>query len=174
MKIDGRTLDHATLEQIRLMAIRRVREGRSAGAAGGHSSHLHAGGRGQVPRDTTHARRAEGLRVSDSGGGPKPQSAGIPAGGERPQARPAGAERGVVQDRGWPNGRGSTGGQGADADVVARRRSALPALGGALRRQTVFDRALPRLRDDTGQQHAAQGSSGYGVEGGGVWGDESL
>ncbi len=27
MKIDGRTLDHATLEQIRLMAIRRVREG---------------------------------------------------------------------------------------------------------------------------------------------------
>jgi transposase len=27
MKVDGRTLDHATLEQIRLMAIRRVREG---------------------------------------------------------------------------------------------------------------------------------------------------
>ena len=28
MKINGRTLNHATLEQIRLMAIRRVREGR--------------------------------------------------------------------------------------------------------------------------------------------------
>ena len=27
MKIDGRTLDHKTLEQIRRMAIRRVREG---------------------------------------------------------------------------------------------------------------------------------------------------
>ena len=27
MKIDGRTLDHATLEQVRLMAIKRVREG---------------------------------------------------------------------------------------------------------------------------------------------------
>lgn len=27
MRIDDRTLDHATLEQIRLMAIRRVREG---------------------------------------------------------------------------------------------------------------------------------------------------
>jgi len=32
MKIDGRTLDHATLEQIRLMAIRRVREGEDPGA----------------------------------------------------------------------------------------------------------------------------------------------
>ena len=32
MKIDGRTLDHATLEQIRLMAIRRVREGEDLGA----------------------------------------------------------------------------------------------------------------------------------------------
>ena len=31
MKIDGRTLDHATLEQIRLMAIRRVREGENPG-----------------------------------------------------------------------------------------------------------------------------------------------
>jgi transposase len=31
MKIDGRTLDHATLEQIRLMAIRRVREGEDPG-----------------------------------------------------------------------------------------------------------------------------------------------
>ena len=31
MKIDGRTLDHATLEQIRLMAIRRVREGEKPG-----------------------------------------------------------------------------------------------------------------------------------------------
>src|SRR5450755_4779407 len=27
MKVDGRTLDHTTLEQIRLMAIQRVREG---------------------------------------------------------------------------------------------------------------------------------------------------
>jgi len=27
MKLDGRTLDHATLEQIRLMAMKRVREG---------------------------------------------------------------------------------------------------------------------------------------------------
>jgi len=32
MKIDGRTLDHATLEQIRLMAIRRVREGEDPGS----------------------------------------------------------------------------------------------------------------------------------------------
>ena len=32
MKIDGRALDHATLEQIRLMAIRRVREGEDLGA----------------------------------------------------------------------------------------------------------------------------------------------
>jgi transposase len=32
MRIDGRTLDHATLEQIRLMAIRRVREGEDPGA----------------------------------------------------------------------------------------------------------------------------------------------
>jgi transposase len=32
MKIDGRTLDHPTLEQIRLMAIRRVREGEDPGA----------------------------------------------------------------------------------------------------------------------------------------------
>ena len=31
MKIDGRTLDHATLEQIRLMAVRRVREGEDPG-----------------------------------------------------------------------------------------------------------------------------------------------
>ena len=31
MRIDGRTLDHATLEQIRLMAIRRVREGEDPG-----------------------------------------------------------------------------------------------------------------------------------------------
>ena len=31
MQIDGRTLDHATLEQIRLMAIRRVREGEDPG-----------------------------------------------------------------------------------------------------------------------------------------------
>jgi transposase len=31
MKIDGRTLDHATLEQIRLMAIRRVRDGEDPG-----------------------------------------------------------------------------------------------------------------------------------------------
>ncbi len=31
MKIDGRTLDHTTLEQIRLMAIRRVREGEDPG-----------------------------------------------------------------------------------------------------------------------------------------------
>jgi transposase len=31
VKIDGRTLDHATLEQIRLMAIRRVREGEDPG-----------------------------------------------------------------------------------------------------------------------------------------------
>jgi transposase len=31
MKIDGRTLDHSTLEQIRLMAIRRVREGEDPG-----------------------------------------------------------------------------------------------------------------------------------------------
>jgi transposase len=31
MKIDGRTLDHATLEQIRLVAIRRVREGEDPG-----------------------------------------------------------------------------------------------------------------------------------------------
>src|ERR1035441_1690761 len=31
MKIDGRTLDHATLEQIRVMAIRRVREGEDPG-----------------------------------------------------------------------------------------------------------------------------------------------
>jgi len=31
MKIDGRTLDHATLEQIRLMAICRVREGEDPG-----------------------------------------------------------------------------------------------------------------------------------------------
>jgi hypothetical protein len=31
MKIDGRTLDYATLEQIRLMAIRRVREGEDPG-----------------------------------------------------------------------------------------------------------------------------------------------
>jgi transposase len=31
MKLDGRTLDHATLEQIRLMAIRRVREGEDPG-----------------------------------------------------------------------------------------------------------------------------------------------
>ena len=32
MRIDGRTRDHATLEQIRLMAIRRVREGEDPGA----------------------------------------------------------------------------------------------------------------------------------------------
>ena len=32
VRIDGRTLDHATLEQIRLMAIRRVREGEDPGA----------------------------------------------------------------------------------------------------------------------------------------------
>ena len=31
MKIDGRRLDHASLEQIRLMAIRRVREGENPG-----------------------------------------------------------------------------------------------------------------------------------------------
>jgi len=31
MKIDGRTLDHVTLEQIRLMAIRRAREGEYPG-----------------------------------------------------------------------------------------------------------------------------------------------
>jgi len=31
MRIDGRTLDHATVEQIRLMAIRRVREGEDHG-----------------------------------------------------------------------------------------------------------------------------------------------
>ena len=30
MKIDGRTLDHKTLETIREMAVRRVREGESA------------------------------------------------------------------------------------------------------------------------------------------------
>ena len=32
MKIDGRTLDHATLEQIRLMTTRPVREGEDPGA----------------------------------------------------------------------------------------------------------------------------------------------
>jgi hypothetical protein len=32
MKIDGRTLDHATLEQIRLMAMKRVREGEEPAA----------------------------------------------------------------------------------------------------------------------------------------------
>ena len=31
MRIDGRTFHHATLEQIRLMAVRRVREGEDPG-----------------------------------------------------------------------------------------------------------------------------------------------
>lgn len=32
MKLDGRTLDHTTLEQIRLMAVQRVREGENPAA----------------------------------------------------------------------------------------------------------------------------------------------
>lgn len=88
MKIDGRTLDHATLEQIRLMATRRVREGEDPGvviASYGFS------------RTTIYKWMS---KVAGSGNGLKALRSTRGTG--RPRSLTAAQERQVVR---WVNGR---------------------------------------------------------------------